>query len=86
MTESQTARERITDEVTSWPGVEAGAGRRGAFAFKSAAGRSGTCNGDHAAHFLFPKQVWPTSSTKVGWCPTRSSPECRGRLRAQNRG
>jgi hypothetical protein len=29
----QTAGERITEEVTSWPGVRTGAGRRGEFAF-----------------------------------------------------
>ena len=34
MTKTATASERITDEVTSWPGVEAGPGRRGEFAFR----------------------------------------------------
>ena len=29
---SQRASERITEEVTSWPGVEAGPGRRGELA------------------------------------------------------
>jgi hypothetical protein len=58
MTESQTARERITDEVASWPGVEAGAGRRGEFAFKVGRREIGHLHGDHAAHFFFPKQVW----------------------------
>ena len=33
---------RITAEVTSWPGVEAGHGRRGEWAFTSAAARSAT--------------------------------------------
>ena len=34
MSKVQTASERITEEVTSWPGVTAGPGRRGEFAFK----------------------------------------------------
>jgi len=29
-----TASEQITDEVSSWPGMEAGPGRRGEFAFR----------------------------------------------------
>jgi hypothetical protein len=34
MSERATASARITAEVTSWPGVEAGAGRRGEFALR----------------------------------------------------
>ena len=30
-----TASQQITDEVTSWPGVEAGPGRRGGMTFTS---------------------------------------------------
>jgi hypothetical protein len=48
----------ITDEVTSWPGVEAGPGRRGEFAFKAAGKEIGHLHGEHAAHFFFPKEVW----------------------------
>ena len=58
MTRSRTASERITEEVTSWQGVEAGAGRRGEFAFKVGRREIGHLHGDHAAHFSFPKQVW----------------------------
>jgi hypothetical protein len=58
MSESRTASERITDEVTSWPGVTAGAGRRGEFAFKVGRREIGHLHGDHAAHFSFPKEVW----------------------------
>jgi Family of unknown function (DUF5519) len=54
----QTASERITEAVTSWPGVEAGAGRRGEFAFKLGGREIGHLHGDHAAHFSFPKDVW----------------------------
>jgi luciferase-like monooxygenase len=50
--------ERITEEVTSWPGVQAGAGRRGEFAFRVGRRELGHLHGDHAAHFFFPKDVW----------------------------
>jgi hypothetical protein len=52
------ASHRITEEVTSWPGVEAGPGRRGEFAFTVGRREIGHLHGDHAAHFSFPKQVW----------------------------
>ena len=58
MTTSQTASQRITDEVTSWEGVEAGPGRRGEFAFKVGRREIGHLHGDRAAHFFFPKEVW----------------------------
>jgi hypothetical protein len=54
----QAANERITEEVTSWPGVEAGPGRRGEFAFRVGGREIGHLHGDHAAHFAFPKPVW----------------------------
>ena len=55
---TQTPSEEITQEVTSWPGVEAGPGRRGEFAFKVGRREIGHLHGDHAAHFSFPKDVW----------------------------
>ena len=58
MTQTQTASQQITDEVTSWPGVEAGPGRRGEFAFRLGRREIGHLHGDHAAHFSFPKDVW----------------------------
>src|SRR5437762_3907658 len=58
MTKTATASERITDEVTAWPGVEAGPGRRGEFAFRVGRREIGHLHGDHAAHFSFPKPVW----------------------------
>jgi hypothetical protein len=48
----------ITDEVTSWPGVEAGPGARGEFSFRVGRREIGHLHGDHAAHFGFPKQIW----------------------------
>jgi Family of unknown function (DUF5519) len=53
-----TASEHITAEVTAWPGVTAGHGRRGEFAFKVGRREIGHLHGDHAAHFGFPKDVW----------------------------
>ncbi len=58
MTITRTASWQITEEVTSWPGVEAGPGRRGEFAFKLGRREIGHLHGDHAAHFFFPQGVW----------------------------
>ena len=58
MTREPTVSERITEEVSSWPGVEAGPGRRGEFAFRLGRREIGHLHGDHAAHFSFPKQTW----------------------------
>jgi hypothetical protein len=60
MATSRTPSEQITDEVTSWSGVEAGPGRRGEFAFKVGRREIGHLHGDRVAHFGFPKQVWST--------------------------
>src|SRR5437868_7525894 len=58
MTSEQTASQTITAEVTSWPGVTAGPGRRGEYAFTVGRREIGHLHGDHAAHFSFPKPVW----------------------------
>jgi hypothetical protein len=58
LTEAPTASAQITREVTSWPGVEAGRGRRGEWAFTLGRHEIGHLHGDHAAHFFFPKDVW----------------------------
>jgi hypothetical protein len=55
---TSTASQRITEEVTSWPGVTAGIGRRGEFGFRVGRREIGHLHGDHAAHFSFPKEVW----------------------------
>jgi hypothetical protein len=49
---------QIIDEVTSWPGIEAGPGNRGEFAFTLGRRQIGHLHGDHAAHFSFPKDLW----------------------------
>ena len=55
---SQRASERITEEVTSWPGVTAGPGRRGEFAFTLGRRELGHLHGDQTFHGGFPKEVW----------------------------
>jgi hypothetical protein len=57
-TTNATASEQITAEVCAWPGVSAGPGSRGEFAFKVGRRQIGHLHGDHAAHFSFPKDVW----------------------------
>ena len=57
MTKTRTPSEQITEEVTSWPGIEAGQGRRGEFAFRLGRREIGHLHGDRAAHFSFPKDV-----------------------------
>jgi Family of unknown function (DUF5519) len=57
-THRPTASERITAEVSSWPGVAAGPGRRGEFAFTVGRRQLGHLHGDRSAHFSFPKAVW----------------------------
>ena len=57
MSQSTTASERITKEVTSWPGVTAGYGRRGEWAFKVGRREVGHLHGDHAAHFMFSGEL-----------------------------
>ena len=58
MSERQTPSSRITEQVTSWPGVEAGTGSRGEFAFTVDRKEIGHLHGDHALHIGFPKAVW----------------------------
>jgi hypothetical protein len=57
-TTTQSASERITEEVTSWPGVTAGPGKRGEFAFTLGRREIGHLHGDHALHAGFPKDLW----------------------------
>ena len=58
MTEQPTASQRITAEVTSWPGVEVGKNARGGDAFMVGRREIGHLHGDHALHTGFPKEVW----------------------------
>jgi hypothetical protein len=54
----QTASERITEAVASWPGIEVDRGEIGEVAFKLGRREIGHVHGDHAAHFSFPKATW----------------------------
>src|SRR5262249_14720493 len=58
MSEQPTARQRILAEATSWPGVEAGPGKRGEISIKLGRREIGHLHADHAAHFCFPKETW----------------------------
>lgn len=58
MSKTQTPSEQIAEEVTSWPGIKAGPGRRGEFAFKVGGREIGHLHGDRSAHFFFPKETW----------------------------
>ena len=53
-----TASKQITEEVTSWPGVVAGPGRRGEFSFKVGGREIGHLHSDRSAHFFFEKPRW----------------------------
>jgi hypothetical protein len=58
MNEHRPADQLITDEVMSWPGVEAGFGKRGEFGFRVGGREIGHLHGDYAAHFFLPKDLW----------------------------
>jgi hypothetical protein len=58
MNTTKTPSTQITDEVTSWPGIESGYGSRGEFAFKVGSREIGHLHGDHVAHLFFPKSTW----------------------------
>ena len=74
----QRASERITEEVTSWPGVTAGPGSRGEFAFKLGHRELGHLHGDRAAHLFFPKDVWRALSAEGRIVPHPVFPDREG--------
>ena len=57
-TTKQTAGQLITEEVTSWPGVEAGPGSRGELGFTLGRRALGHLHGDRVFHGGFPKAIW----------------------------
>jgi hypothetical protein len=71
MSMARGASERISEEATSWPGVEAGVGSRGEFSFKVGGREIGHLHGDHAAHLGFPKHVWAElhAQGRIGYHP-----------------
>jgi hypothetical protein len=52
------ANRRITEEVTSWPDVEAGFGKRGEYGFRVGGKEIGHLHGDTTAHLFFPRDLW----------------------------
>ena len=86
MIEQATASERITEEVGSWPGVEAGIGRRGEFGFRVGRREIGHLHGDHAAHFGFPKDVGAQlhEQGRVGPHPVAPHKQSWGARRIEN--
>ena len=70
-TTTLTASRRITDEVTSWPGVQAGTGSRGEWAFTVGRRKIGHLHGDRVAHYGFPKAVWHElfDAGRIGYHP-----------------
>ena len=71
MSTTRTPSEQITEEVTSWPGVEAAPGSRGEFAFTLGRRELGHLHGDHALHIGFPKAVWHElhDANRIGYHP-----------------
>ena len=49
--------QRITETVTSWPGVHTTDGDRGEFSFRVGRREIGHLHGDRVAHYGFPKEV-----------------------------
>jgi hypothetical protein len=86
MTNSDTPSQQITEEVTSWPGVEAGPGRRAEFAFKVGRREIGHLHGDHAAHFGLPKELWHElfEQGRIGYHPVFPGKPGFGARRIEN--
>jgi hypothetical protein len=78
MTKPRTPSQRIVEEVTSWPGIEAGPGARGEFAFTFGRRQIGHLHGDHAAHFSFPKRVWAELRKQDRIVPHPVFPDAQG--------
>ena len=70
-TTTMSASERITAEVTSWPGVTAGDGERGEFGFRVGRREIGHLHGDRVLHIGYPKDVWQAlfDAGRIGYHP-----------------
>lgn len=76
--QTKTASAQITEEVSSWPGVSAGPGRRGEFAFKLGHREIGHLHGEHSAHYFFPESDWATLKEQGRIVPHPVFPDRRG--------
>jgi hypothetical protein len=85
MTQTLTASQQITEEVTSWRGVHAGPGRRGEFSFRLGRREIGHLHGDHSAHFAFPRAVWDQLKAEDRIVPHPVSPTGRDQRRGGSR-
>jgi Family of unknown function (DUF5519) len=74
----ESASRRIGREVCSWPGVIAGPGRRGEYAFRLGRREIGHLHGDRSAHFVFPTAVWDELSAEGRIAPHPIFPDRRG--------
>ena len=77
MTQTQTASEQITEEVTSWPGVTAGPGDRGSFPSGWGAGSSVTCTATTCSISASRRPSGTSCTIRAVSTTTRSSPEAR---------
>lgn len=70
-TEARRPSETIAEQVTSWPGVKGGTGRRGEFAFMVGTHEIGHLHGDRSAHLSFPKATWRElkQAGRIGYNP-----------------
>ena len=84
MSEDANASEQITDEVTSWPGVEAGYGKRGECGFRVTATRSATCTATTPRTSASARRSAPRSGSRGAWSTIRSS-RARTRWRRADR-
>jgi hypothetical protein len=78
MTETRTPSRQITEEVASWPGVQAGPGRRGEFSFKLGRREIGHLHGDHSAHFFFSEETWTELKAEGRIAPHPVFPDKQG--------
>jgi len=71
MTHVGRAEERITREVTSWPGVAAVTGERGELSFRLGRRELGHLHGGRVLHIGFPKDVWQElhAAGRIGYHP-----------------
>jgi hypothetical protein len=78
MAKGRSARDEITAEVTSWPGVHAAPGDLGELGFKVGRREIGHLHGDRAAHFSFPKKLWAELREQGRIVPHPVFPESHG--------
>ena len=77
-TTEQRASERITAEVTSWDGIEAGTGMRGEFAFRYGAVRSATSTATTPPTSSSPRSAGRSSPAQGRITPHPVFPERHG--------